>query len=319
MSLDRARKVLAIEARAIERLIGRIDENFERAVTLLVGCRGRVVVTGMGKSGIIGRKIAATLNSTGTPSQYLHPGEALHGDLGMVAEGDVVLAISNSGETEELLQLLEPIKRLSVPLISFLGRASSDLARASDVVLDVSVEEEACPLDLAPTASTTASLALGDALAMAVLERKGFTPEDFAVLHPRGSLSFKLRRVEDVMHIGEEIPVVNGTTLMRDVIYEMSRKGLGVTCVVDDEERLIGIISDGDLRRQLEKDDSLLAKKASDCMTRNPVTIGRHELATRALAMMEERKITSVLVPGEDDKVLGIVHLHHLWRLGKYF
>lgn len=319
MSLELARKVLAIEARAISRLIDRIDSNFDKAVELVAKCRGRVVVTGIGKSGIICRKIAATLNSTGTPSLYLHPAEALHGDLGMVVQEDVVIAVSNSGETEEILQLLEPVKRLSVPLISFLGRTRSTLAQSSDVVLDVSVDEEACPMGLAPTASTTASLALGDALAMAVLEKKGFTAEDFAGLHPRGRLGARLMRVEHLMHTGEEVPLVYVDTLMGDVIYEMSRKGLGVTSVVDRAGQLVGIISDGDLRRQLQKDDRLLSKTASQCMTPHPKTIDRHELATRALAIMEERKITALLVPDEKGGIAGIVHLHDLWRLGSYF
>ena len=319
MSLELARRVLAIEARAIENLIERLDENFSRAVELVCGCEGRVVVTGMGKSGIICRKIAATLNSTGTPSMFLHPAEALHGDLGMVVKGDAVIAVSNSGETEELVQLLETLKRLSVPLVSLLGRTRSTLGNASDVVLDVSVDEEACPMGLAPTASTTALLALGDALAMAVLEKKGFTTEDFAVLHPRGHLGFKLRRVENLMHTGEELPQVKTDTPMRDVIYEMSRKGLGVTSVVDDKGKLAGVISDGDLRRQLGKDAELLEKKAGECMTRDPVIIDRQELATSALALMEERKITSLLVPDGDGGVAGILHLHDLWRLGQYF
>lgn len=319
MSLDLARRVLAIEARAIEKLIDRLDAKFSRAVELVSQCTGRVVVTGMGKSGIICRKIAATLNSTGTPSVFLHPAEALHGDLGMVVKDDVVIAVSNSGETEELVQLLETLKRLSVPLVSLLGRTRSTLGDASDVVLDVSVDEEACPMGLAPTASTTALLALGDALAMAVLEKKGFTTEDFAVLHPRGQLGFKLQRVENLMHKGDELPAVGTDALMRDVIYEMSRKGLGVTSVLDASGLLVGIISDGDLRRQLEKDERILAKRAGDCMTKNPVTIERHELATRALALMEERKITSLLVPDEKGGVAGIIHLHDLWHLGQYF
>ena len=319
MSLKLARKVLAIEARAIEKLSERLDENFSRAVELVSNCQGRVVVTGMGKSGIICRKIAATLNSTGTPSMFLHPAEALHGDLGMVVKDDAVIAVSNSGETEELVQLLETLKRLSVPLISLLGRTRSTLGNASDVVLDVSVDEEACPMGLAPTASTTALLALGDALAMAVLETKGFTTEDFAVLHPRGHLGFKLRRVENLMHTGEELPLVNADALMRDVIYEMSRKGLGVTSVVDEHKKLVGVISDGDLRRQLGQDTGLLGRKAGECMTRNPVTIGAQELASSALALMEERKITSLLVPDDRGGIAGIIHLHDLWRLGQYF
>lgn len=319
MSLDLGRRVLAIEARAIESLVDRLDENFSRAVELVANCSGRVVVSGIGKSGIICRKIAATLNSTGTPSLYLHPAEALHGDLGMVVRGDLLIALSNSGETAELLQLLPTVKRLSVPLISILGRVASTLGQASDVVLDVSVAEEACPMGLAPTASTTAALALGDALAMAVLEKKGFSEEDFAHLHPAGRLGIKLMRVENVMRSGEKIPRVRVDTPMRDVIYEMSRKGLGVTSVEDSSGKLVGIISDGDLRRQLEKDEALLGKRAGDCMTRNPVTIDRRELATRALALMEERKITSLLVPDEVGGIAGIVHLHDLWRLGAYF
>ena len=319
MSLELARRVLAIEARAIENLIDRLDENFVRAVELVSNCRGRVVVTGMGKSGIICRKIAATLSSTGTPSVFLHPAEALHGDLGMIVKDDAVIAVSNSGETDELVQLLETLKRLSVPLISLLGRTRSTLGNASDVVLDVSVDEEACPMGLAPTASTTALLALGDALAMAVLEKKGFTTEDFAVLHPRGQLGFKLRRVENLMHTGDELPRVKTDAPMRDVLYEMSRKGLGVTSVVDDKGKLVGVISDGDLRRQLETDEALLSKKAGECMTRDPVTIGGQELATSALALIEERKITSLLVPDGNGGIAGIIHLHDLWRLGQYF
>ncbi len=319
MSLELARKVLAIEARAIEKLIERLDENFSRAVELVSNCRGRVVVTGMGKSGIICRKIAATLNSTGTPSMFLHPAEALHGDLGMIVKNDAVIAVSNSGETEELVQLLETLKRLSVPLASLLGRTRSTLGNASDVVLDVSVDEEACPMGLAPTASTTALLALGDALAMAVLEKKGFTTEDFAVLHPRGHLGFKLRRVAHLMHTGEELPLVKTDALMREVIYEMSRKGLGITSVVNDKGKLVGVISDGDLRRQLGQDAGLLGRKAGECMTRNPVTIDSQELATSALALMEERKITSLLVPDGHGGIAGIIHLHDLWRLGQYF
>jgi arabinose-5-phosphate isomerase len=314
-----ARRVLEIEAEAVRRLVDRLDESFDRAVELVSGCRGRVVVTGMGKSGIIGRKIAATLNSTGTPSLYLNPAEAVHGDLGMVVSGDVVIALSNSGQTRELLLLLEPIKRLTVPLIALLGNPRSPLGDAADVVLDVSVAEEACPMGLAPTASTTASLAFGDALAMAVLERKGFDEEDFRNLHPHGQLGFKLMRVADAMHRGDEIPLVRTDTLMRDVIYEMSRKGLGVTTVVDENGRLAGVVSDGDLRRLLEKDDRLLTRTAGECMTRNPVTVSPGEAATAALALMEGRRITSLVVPDEERRVLGIIHLHDLWRLGQYF
>lgn len=319
MSLELARRVLEIEAEAIRRLVDRIDERFAKAVELVCSCQGRVVVTGMGKSGIVGRKIAATLNSTGTPSLYLNPAEAVHGDLGMIVAGDVVVAISNSGRTREILSLIDPVKRLRVPLISLLGDGASTLAEASDVVLDVSVEEEACPMGLAPTASTTASLALGDALAMAVLERKGFCEEDFRSLHPKGRIGFRLLRVEDVMHQEVEIPVVRSDASMREVVYEMSRKGLGITSVVDDDGRLLGVISDGDLRRQLEKNDRLLERRADECMTPSPVTVKRKEAATSALALMEEKKITSLMVPDEEGRIVGVVHLHDLWRLGEYF
>jgi arabinose-5-phosphate isomerase len=319
VSLDLARRVLEIEAEAIRKLVERLDHRFERAVDLVAGCQGRVVVTGMGKSGIVGRKIAATLSSTGTPSLYLNPAEALHGDLGAVVSGDVVIALSNSGRTRELLLLVEPIKRLSVPLVALLGDHRSALAEAADVVLDVSVAEEACPMGLAPTASTTASLALGDALAMAVLERKGFTEADFRNRHPRGQLGFKLMRVEDAMRRGDQIPVVGTETPMRDVVYEMSRKSIGITSVVDRDGRLVGVISDGDLRRLLEKDEMNLTRRAGDCMTRNPVTVARHEAATAAFALMEKRRITSLMVPDDEGRIVGVVHLHDLWRLGEYF
>jgi arabinose-5-phosphate isomerase len=319
MSLSLARKVLAIEAAAIEAVASRLDENFGRAVDLVTGCAGRVVVSGMGKSGLICRKIAATLNSTGTPSLYLHPAEALHGDLGILVKGDVLIVVSNSGETQELLRLLPAVKRLAVPLIAFIGAPGSTLGQASDIVLDVSVKEEACPMGLAPTASTTASLALGDALAMAVLEKKGFTSDDFAVLHPAGRLGIKLLRVEHLMTAGDAMPVVRTTTSMREVVSEMSRKSLGMTAVVGSDGRLAGIISDGDLRRQLEKNENLLSLRAEDCMTRHPVTIAPRELATRALAIMEEKRITSLPVPNEDGVLLGVLHLHDLWRLGAYF
>ena len=319
MTREIARRVLEIEADSIKKLIDRLDESFERAVDLVSSCRGRVVVTGMGKSGIIGRKIAATLNSTGTPSLYLNPAEALHGDLGMVVSGDVVVLLSNSGRTRELVALVEPIKRLSVPLIALLGNRDSTLGEAADVVLDVSVEEEACPMGLAPTASTTASLALGDALAMSVLEKKGFGADDFRILHPNGQLGFKLMRVEDAMHRGDDIPKVRTDALMRDAIYEMSRKGLGVTSVVDGDDRLVGVISDGDLRRQLERDERLLTRTASDCMTKNPVTVPAKEAATAALALMEKRRITSLMVPDEEGRIVGVLHLHDLWRLSEYF
>jgi len=319
VTLSLARRVLQVEADAIRALSKRLDERFDQAVALVHDCSGRVIATGMGKSGIVCRKIAATLNSTGTPSLYLNPAEAVHGDLGMVVSGDVVLAISNSGKTRELLQLVEPIKRLRTPLIAFLGDTSSPLAEVADVVLDVSVAEEASPMRLAPTASTTVSLALGDALAMAVLERKGFTEDDFRELHPRGQLGYKLLRVTDVMHSGDEVPRVRAETPMRDVIYEMSQKGLGITSVVDSEGQLLGVISDGDLRRHLQQDDRLVDKHASQCMTGTPVTVDPQEAATAALALMEQKKITVILVPDENGKLIGALHLHDLWRMGQYF
>ncbi|MBI3940125.1 MAG: KpsF/GutQ family sugar-phosphate isomerase [Acidobacteria bacterium] len=309
-----ARQVLEIEAEAIQRLADRLDERFDRAVELVVNCRGRVVTTGMGKSGIICKKIAATLSSTGTPAFFLHPAEAIHGDLGMVVEGDVVIMLSNSGETPEMLRLLERIKRLGVSMIACTGNASSTLARNSDVALDVGVDKEACPLNLAPTASTTAALALGDALAVAVFDRKGFRPEDFAHLHPGGVLGKKLMRVSELMRTGDRIPRVAPDTAMSEVIYEMSRKGLGITSVVARDGRLLGVISDGDLRRLLEKRKDVLQLKAAECMTCNPVTISASDLAVQALHTMETRKITSLMVTDSEKVLGGIIHLHDLWR-----
>src|SRR5256886_5715803 len=321
--------VVRIEAEALralaDRIAGHMAEAFDRAVELLCGCRGRVMVTGMGKSGIIARKIAATLNSTGTPALFMHPVEAVHGDLGMVVRGDIVLALSASGESEEILRLLATIKRLQVTLISFTGDAVADnnskqasaklstLAAAADVALDCSVAKEACSLGLAPTASTTTMLALGDALAMTLAEKRGFKEEDFANLHPGGKLGKQLARVEALMHTGDAVPRVAPQTRMPDVIYEMSRKKLGVTTVVEDE-KLVGVISDGDLRRLLEKrGKDVLDLTAGECMTQNPRTISRQEFAAAALAMMEEKKITSLIVVDGGGKLEGLVHLHDLW------
>jgi len=338
--------VVHIEAEALralaDRIAGPMAAAFQRAVDLMFSCAGRVVVTGMGKSGLIARKIAATLSSTGTPALYLHPVEALHGDLGMVVRGDVVLALSASGETEEILALLATIKRLQVPLITMTGdemgaappakvkgkskaadksvrstQASSTpvstLAAAADVALDCSVDKEACTLGLAPTASTTTMLALGDALAVALSEKRGFKEEDFANLHPGGKLGKRLARVESLMHSGEALPRVGPQTRMPDVIYEMSRKKLGVTAVVEGEN-LVGIISDGDLRRLLEKrGKDVLDLMAGECMTKDPKTIGVGEFAATALAVMEEKKITSLMVVSRSGKLEGIVHLHDLW------
>jgi arabinose-5-phosphate isomerase len=315
MSLDTARKVLEIESRAIAELVPRLGADFERAVALFLACRGRVVVTGMGKSGIVGQKISATFSSTGTPSLALHPADAIHGDLGRIVKEDVVLAISASGDTEEILALLPTIKRLGVPLVSMTGNPRSTLAGAADVHLDVSIREEACPLGLAPTASTTAALAVGDALAMSLLERRGFTASDFAELHPGGQLGRKLLRVSDLMHTGDGVPRVLPGTKMKDVLFEMTRKRLGLTTVADGDRRLLGVISDGDLRRQMERHGyQLLDRTAEECMTRGPVLIRRDELATRALAVMEEKKITSLIIVDAGGAVEGVLHLHDLWK-----
>ena len=314
MISESAKKVLRIEAEAITDLIERIDHRFEAAINALYACNGRVVVTGIGKSGIICKKIAATLASTGTPALFLHPAEANHGDLGMIVRGDIVLAVSNSGETEELITLLELLKRLGIFLITMVGNPSSTLARFSDLVLDVSIRQEACPLGLAPTASTTAALAMGDALAMALAEKRGFKEEDFANLHPGGKLGKKLLRVENLMHTGNEIPVVNVQTPMKDVIYEISKKGLGVTAVVKDENLVAGVITDGDLRRLLQKDENILNKTAGECMHPNPQSIRRQALAAAALGNMEERKITSLLVTTQEGVLEGIIHIHDLWQ-----
>jgi arabinose-5-phosphate isomerase len=316
MSLETARRVLKIEAQAIQDVFARLDASFEKGVDVLFNCKGRVVVTGMGKSGLIGRKISATFSSTGTPSFFLHPAEALHGDLGMLARGDAMLAVSYGGETEEIIQLLEALKRLEAPLVTLTGKIHSTLAEASEVALDVSVREEACSLNLAPTASTTVAMAVGDALAISLLERRGFRPDDFAALHPAGRLGRKLLRVEHKMHAGDALPRVYADTPMPDVIHEMSRKGLGMTTVLQPDGRLAGILTDGDLRRLMEKHrGATLEMTAGACMTRNPQTIGPHVLASEALNLMEKRKITSVVVVDEAKGVLGVVHLHDLWTL----
>jgi len=313
-------ELVRIEARALLALAERLDhaiaQDFAHAVDILLTCgesRGRVVVTGMGKSGLIAQKIAATLSSTGSPALFLHPAEARHGDLGMLAKGDVVIALSSSGETEEILLLLEMLKRIGNPLISFCCDMKSTLARASDVALDCSVEQEACTLGLAPTASTTAMLALGDALAIALSARKGFRAEDFAHLHPGGKLGKRLMRVAQCMHTGDAVPRVNVAAPMKDVLYEMSRKRLGMTTVVEDG-RLVGLLSDGDLRRLLEREGAnALGKTAGEAMHRNPLTISSEEFAVEALRRMEEKKITSLVVVDGNGKLEGVVHLHDLW------
>jgi arabinose-5-phosphate isomerase len=311
-----ARKVLETEANAILALVERLDAKFDCAVETLRQCKGRVILTGMGKSGIICRKIAATLTSTGTPAFFLHPAEATHGDLGVMRGDDVVVALSYSGETDELLRLLETIRRVGAKLIAITGDPKSTLALAADVALDCSVIEEACPMNLVPTASTTAALAIGDALAMTLLVEKGFREEDFASLHPGGKIGKRLMRVETLMHAGKHCPVVKSDTRMRDVIYEMSSKGLGMTCVVDGEDALLGIITDGDLRRHMERGAEFLEFTAADVMTRNPVSVAPATLAVQALNLMEQRKITSVVVASGDrpQRLAGVVHLHDLWE-----
>jgi len=313
---DRAKRVLRIEADAIADLIGRIGAEFDKAVEILYACKGRVVVTGLGKSGLIGRKIAATFSSTGTPALFMHAAEALHGDLGMLADGDAMVAISASGETDELIELFEAVKRLGIPLITLTARSNSTLAKQSDVILDISVREEACSLKLAPTSSTTAALAMGDALAVVLAERRDFQEDDFAALHPAGRLGKKLRRIEALMHAGEKIPAVDPGTKMPDVIYEMSRKGLGLAAVIEPGGKLLGIITDGDLRRVMQRrKENVLDLAAADCMSQNPVTLPRTELAASALRLMEERKITSVLVVDAAGRLEGVVHIHDLWNL----
>ena len=309
-----ARKVLRTEGEAILALADRIDSRFDQALDLLLACRGRVVVTGMGKSGIIGHKLAATFSSTGTPAVFLHAAEAVHGDIGMVQTDDVVVALSYSGETEELIRLLEGIRRIGSRLIALTGDSGSTLATAADVTLDCAIVEEACHMNLAPTTSTTATLAMGDALAMALSQRKGFQAEQFAHLHPGGRLGRRLMRVESAMHSGEALPAVTPETGMPGVIQDISGKRLGMTCVVDDAGRLVGVVTDGDLRRHMATDRDLLGQRARDVMTPRPVTIRPGLLAVEALRLMEERKITAVVVVDDAEVVQGVVHLHDLWR-----
>jgi len=312
--LAMADRVLRLEAESIAALRQRLDDRFVKAVELVRGCRGRVIVTGMGKSGIIGRKIAATLASTGTPAYFLHPAEGVHGDIGMMARGDVVLALSNSGETDEVLAVLPAIKRLAVPLILLTGSPGSTLARQADVILDAGVSEEACPMNLAPTSSTTAALAMGDALAMALLDVRGLRAEDYAALHPRGALGWQsLFRVRDLMHVGDAVPVITEMATMKEAIEEMSAKRLGMTTVVDGAGRLVGVITDGDLRRQQLAHGSLLDRRAGDCMTADPKCVGADDLATRALALMEG-VMTSLVITDEGGRPAGVIHIHDILR-----
>jgi arabinose-5-phosphate isomerase len=313
-AIDTARRVLGIEARAVAALAARIGPTFVRAVDLLVGCRGRVIVTGMGKSGIVCQKIAATLSSTGCPAHFMHPAEAVHGDLGMIVAGDVLLAVSNSGETAEVVRLLEVVRRLGVPIVAFSGVPDSTLGRFADAHLDVGVAEQACGWDLVPTASTTAALALGDALAIAVFERRGFSAQDFARFHPGGRLGRKLLQVGELMHRGDGVPRVGVDATMAEAVTEMDRKRLGMTCVVDDAGRLAGLITDGDLRRRTLAMPAPLSGRAADAMSPSPVTIAPSALASEALQWMEQRKITSLPVVDAERRLLGVIQIHDLWR-----
>lgn len=316
--LDIAKKVLKIEAEAVSAMIEKLNSDFEKAVEIIFSSKGRVVVTGMGKSGLIGKKIAATLASTGTPAFFMHPAEASHGDLGMVTPDDVMIAISNSGETEELVNLIPYLKRFDVKLISLTGRPDSILSRSADVSLDISVEEEACPMGIVPTASTTAALAMGDALTVALLMKRGFKEEDFAMFHPGGILGKKLLiKVKDLMHTGDSIPVVLPHVSMTEAIIEISSKRLGVTIVADEDRKIRGVITDGDLRRGIQKwGKSFFEMKAEEVMTENPKTISEEELAVKALSIMENYSITSLIVPDGDGKARGLIHLHDILKKG---
>lgn len=317
--LESARKVIRIEAEAVETLAKRLDENFAKAVLMILECPGRVVVTGMGKSGLICQKMAATMASTGTPAIFLHPAEGVHGDLGMLMKGDLVIAVSNSGETEEIARILPIIKRMGLPLIAMASSPGSTLGRAGDVFLDISIKEEACPLQLAPTASTTVTLAMGDALAVALLLQRGFREEDFALYHPGGALGKRLLlRVEDLMHVGADIPTVKVNTPLKDALYEISSKKLGITGVADERGGLVGVFTDGDLRRTIEQGIEVLNKPICEIMGGKPKRILRTNLAAKALQRMEEHKITSLFVfETEEEQVpVGIIHLHDLLKAG---
>jgi arabinose-5-phosphate isomerase len=316
-ALELARQVLTIEAKAVTALIDRMDRSFLRALDLILQCPGRVVVSGMGKSGHIARKIASTMASTGTPAFFVHPGEASHGDLGMITESDVLIALSNSGESPELLTIVPLVKRKGAKLIAMTGRPNSSLAREADVHLDASVTQEACPLGLAPTASTTAALALGDALAIALLDARGFGAEDFARSHPGGALGRRLLvHVGDVMHSGDALPKVSEGALLTDALLEMTRKGLGMTAVVDGENRVLGVFTDGDLRRTLDRTADIRAARIAEVMTRNPHTIAADRLAAEAVQQMERHKINGLLVVDENHRLVGALNMHDLLRAG---
>ena len=316
--LDVARKVLKTEAEAVLALLQKLDNGFEKAVQIIFDSKGRVIVTGMGKSGLVGKKIAATLSSTGTPSFFMHPAEASHGDLGMVTADDVIIAISNSGETDEIVCLIPFLKRFNVHLISMTGNPASTLAMTADVNLDISVREEACPLGIVPTASTTATLAMGDALAVSLLTKRGFKEEDFAFFHPRGSLGKKLFiTVKDLMHDGDSLPIISPSASLTEAVIEISSKRLGTTVIADNDRSLLGVITDGDVRRGLEKwGKSFFDMKAGEVMTRNPKAIAAEELAAKALGIMERHSITSLVVAGEENRVIGVIHLHDILKQG---
>ena len=315
--LETASEVLITEANSIIKLVERLDASFEQAIDFLYNCKGRVIITGMGKSGIIGKKIAATFSSTGTPSFFLHPAESTHGDSGILTKDDIVLAISNSGETTELLQLLPLIKRFGLKIIAMTGKPSSTLAQKSDVTLDISVEKEACPYNLAPTASTTVTLALGDALAVCLLKRRNFTPEDFLMFHPSGALGKGVFwKVEDLMISGDKLPFVSPNTLFKSAISMISEKGLGLALVIGDSGRLEGILTDGDVRRTVHKYDNVSGLKVQDVMTKNPKTVTKDDLAAKALQIMEKYSITSVAILREDGSPEAILHIHHLLKAG---
>ncbi|MDY6842700.1 MAG: KpsF/GutQ family sugar-phosphate isomerase [Thermodesulfobacteriota bacterium] len=315
--INTAQAVLKMEAEAVMGLIEKIDKNFIRAVELILECKGKVVIIGIGKSGIIGRKIASTFASTGVSAIFLHPVEGMHGDLGMVSKDDVAIVISNSGETSEISQMVPVLRRIAVPFIVITGNSQSSLAKSGDVVLDVSVKEEAGPLGLVPTSSSTATLAMGDALVIALLEKRGFNEEDYALLHPGGIIGRKLLlRVEDIMHTGEEIPLVNESTLMKEALFEITSKGLGITGVKDKNGKLVGVITDGDLRRALEHGANMLNMRASEVMTKEPKTIGKAVLAGKALSEMEKYSITSLFVCSDNKGLVGVVHIHDILKPG---
>lgn len=316
--IEIARKVLRTEAEAVASLIEKLDSNFEKVIDLIYDCHGRVIVTGMGKSGLVGKKVAATLASTGTPAFFMHPAEASHGDLGMVTSDDVIIAISYSGETEELLGIIPFLKRFNVRLISITGNLQSTLSRSADISLDISVKEEACPMGIVPTASTTAAMAAGDAIAVALLIKRGFREEDFALFHPRGSLGKKLLvKVSDLMHTGDALPLTLPDVPMTSAVMEISTKRLGITVIADADKKILGIVTDGDIRRGIERwGKNFFDMTAEEVMTKNPRTISADELAAKAISVMEKHSITSLLVPDKDGRALGVIHLHDILRQG---